>query len=263
MRFKLKLTTEKKNNNLLLPINYQYGLSSFIYRTFNHGNKDLAGWLHNRGFIVENKAFKLFTFSPLKIKNFKRYDDRLIVLDDQVELMISFYPFELTESFIFGAFSHQNFRLGDKKSSVQFNIQQIERLPDPAFKDTMEFKAISPVVVTAKKDRESKYVTYLSPGDQGYGNKLKENLLNKYAAYCSYHEKELDIEDMSKYKYELITDKPKSKLITIKAGTREESKIRGFLYTLRLTAPLPLLKTAYYAGLGEKNSLGMGCLEVR
>jgi CRISPR-associated endoribonuclease Cas6 len=55
---------------------------------------------------------------------------------------------------------------------------------------------------------------------------------------------------------------PKSKLVTIKPFTREESRVRGFLYEFSLTAPREIHQLIQSAGFGEKNSMGFGWVEV-
>ena len=45
-------------------------------------------------------------------------------------------------------------------------------------------------------------------------------------------------------------------------STRQESKPRGYLYRFRIKAPKELIRMGYYAGFGEKNSLGFGCGEM-
>jgi CRISPR-associated endoribonuclease Cas6 len=62
MRFRLNLAVDgKKIEDSILPINYQYELSSWIYRTINSSDSEFACWLHNAGYINENRKFKLFT----------------------------------------------------------------------------------------------------------------------------------------------------------------------------------------------------------
>jgi len=51
-------------------------------------------------------------------------------------------------------------------------------------------------------------------------------------------------------------------LIRIKAGRKEETQVRGYVFTFRLEADRELLKVGYEAGVGEKGSLGFGFVEV-
>jgi len=57
-------------------------------------------------------------------------------------------------------------------------------------------------------------------------------------------------------------DLEREKGITIKAGKPDQTKIVGYLFTFHLEAPAELLRIGYYAGFGEKNSIGFGCGEV-
>ncbi|MCH8568718.1 MAG: hypothetical protein LAT67_10660 [Balneolales bacterium] len=48
MRIKLTITPEGAGN--ILPINYQYEISAWIYRMIHDGNAEFAAWLHNKGY---------------------------------------------------------------------------------------------------------------------------------------------------------------------------------------------------------------------
>ena len=45
MRFKLAIKFEGKIP-VILPVNYQYPLSAWIYKTIHNGNNEFAAWLH-------------------------------------------------------------------------------------------------------------------------------------------------------------------------------------------------------------------------
>ena len=45
--FNLNLSLTDRNRNVL-PINYQYELSAWIYRVIHQSNPVFAEWLHNR-----------------------------------------------------------------------------------------------------------------------------------------------------------------------------------------------------------------------
>ncbi len=63
MRFKLTLQTLQYP--AFLPFNYQYPLSSAIYKIIRSADKDFAAFLHNKGYGEGYKSFKLFTFSDI------------------------------------------------------------------------------------------------------------------------------------------------------------------------------------------------------
>lgn len=112
MRFLLRLSLIQKEN--ILPLNYQYELSSSLYHIFNNGNTDFAKWLHTTGFNKNNKPFRLFTFSNLLITDYKIFDDRIKIFSDEVKLIVSLYPFEIVEPFVTGLFINNTIDLGDK-----------------------------------------------------------------------------------------------------------------------------------------------------
>ncbi|MBI4810670.1 MAG: CRISPR-associated endoribonuclease Cas6, partial [Ignavibacteriales bacterium] len=53
-----------------------------------------------------------------------------------------------------------------------------------------------------------------------------------------------------------------SKLITIKEGHKEETRVRGFMCPITIEGNPELIKLAYECGLGEKGSLGFGMIEI-
>ena len=56
MRFKITLIPDSTKENLL-PINYQYPLASWVYKTIATGDRSYAEWLHANGFADGSKRF--------------------------------------------------------------------------------------------------------------------------------------------------------------------------------------------------------------
>ncbi len=54
MRFKLTIAITDKVQNIL-PINYQYELSGWIYKVIHQGDAMFSEWLHNNGYMNEKK----------------------------------------------------------------------------------------------------------------------------------------------------------------------------------------------------------------
>lgn len=65
MRFKLKLSINKEKFGNALPYSYQYELSAYIYHTLAKGDAQYATWLHENGFKLKGKQFRLFSFSNM------------------------------------------------------------------------------------------------------------------------------------------------------------------------------------------------------
>ena len=254
MRFKLILSTV--NNKNVLPLNYQYEISSCIYKIISNANNEFASWLHDSGYVDDSKKFKLFTFSNLKVPDYKITGDRMLILSHEIEMQISFLPTESIEYFVTGLFKNQHLVIADQKSKVDFIVNRIETMKEPAFSNEMIFKSLSPICISHKNEK-SKYPEYIHPKEEIYKKLFLKNLFEKYNVF---YKKQLVFDD-NNFNLEILSN-PKSRLITIKANTKEESKIRGYSYKFKIKAPKELLRLGYYAGFGEKNSMGFGCCEV-
>lgn len=258
MRFKLILEVNKRVLGNRLPINYQYEQSAAIYKILSYGDKDYAVWLHENGFQLENgKIFKLFTFSRFKIENRKvlEKEERIVILSDTVEWQITFLPEKSTQQFVAGLFTNQIFEIGDRKSVVQFVVKSVEAMPSPVYTSEMIFKTMSPMCLRFK--REDNMIDYLSPTDVRSKRILIQGLLDRYRSYygtslyCSWDDCNFE-----------VLDEPKSRLVLIKANTKERTQVRGYECTFKISAPVELLQLMYESGAGSLCAQGFGCLRV-
>ncbi|MDR2475806.1 MAG: CRISPR-associated endoribonuclease Cas6 [Bacteroidales bacterium] len=258
MRFKLTLQPDAKVFGNRMPLNYQYELSAFIYRAIAHADGEYAEWLHENGFRLNNRPFKLFTFSHFFIPKYliDREHGCIRINSERVEWFVSFLPETSTETFISGLFAEQVFQIGNRQSVVQFRVERIEALQPPVFERQMSFRTLSPVCIPFLRE-EQRYATYLSPDTPEASTIVLNNLLNKYHTFYGKPYEE----DTRDFAFR-ITNQPKAKLIVIKQGTPEASNIRGYMFDFQMTAPTELLKVMYECGLGYKNSAGFGMVEV-
>ena len=256
MRFKLTLTPLKNTFGNRLPLNYSYEQSAALYRIFSQTDEEFTTWLHENGFQLANKkSFKLFSFSRFLVEQYRilKPTAEMEILSDTIEWYISFLPEVSTEKFIQGLFSNQQFEVGNRRSNVRFQVQSIEVLPQPEFKETMTYQSLSPICISLK--RENDYDLYIPPNHPEAARLVRLNLLDKYHAATGHEFPSPDFP----FEIEVLND-PKPCLITIKAGTPEQSKIRGFMCKFKLTAPVELQKVLYDAGCSGKNSVGFGCV---
>jgi len=249
----MELTPSSKN---VLPLNYQYELSSWIYHILNNGDPVFSEWLHNQGFTDSNKHFRLFTFSNLIISNRHIRDDRLIIGSRRMQMILSVLPVETIKHFITGLFREQCFSLGDSITQISLLVSQVESLPETKISNCIDFICLSPIVISLKKEKD-RYAQYLSPEHPDYGELLIKNLKEKWKAFTK---DQFDFDESGAI-FRLLSPVYK-KGITIKAGKPDQTKIVGYLFTFHLEAPAELLRIGYYAGFGEKNSIGFGCGEV-
>jgi CRISPR-associated endoribonuclease Cas6 len=256
MRFRLTLELTDLSRNIL-PLNYQYELSAWIYKVLHFGNPQFATWLHNQGFTNDRKQFRLFTFSNLLIRKLRTSQDRLIIQSDHVELTISMLPLDMIQHFITGLFADQIFSLGDTISQVPLKVASVEAMQEPEFNNRMSFATISPLLVSFKEPEE-KYARYLSPDHPQYGSLFFKNLKEKRQAF----DNSWPAEDEKTCVFRLLSE-PKMKGILIKTGTPEQTKVIGYKYDFELTASADLIRFGYYTGFGEKNSMGFGCVDLQ
>ena len=254
MRFKLTLTVDRRAFGNFLPLNYQYELSAFVYRTIERANAAYSEWLHENGFKLDAKQFRLFCFSNFQIPIYKIQDHRLRIDSDTITWFISFLPEQSTEEFIKGVFAEQLFSIGDKLSKVQFRVANIELLPEPDFSKPNQFNTLSPVCITRHIPEQNR-IAYESPDSNYAREALLCNLKNKYKAFYG---KEFEGDEQFDFKL-LYT--PKSKLIMIKANTPEQTQVKGFTFRFTLKAHPGLMHVMYQCGLREKNSTGFGMVD--
>ena len=113
MRFKLTLQIQPEVMGRELPINYQYPLQGVIYHTLEKSDLQFSTWLHENGYQMNGKRFKLFTFSNLIVPQYgiDKQRERLIVKSDFVTLYITFLPEKSTQQFIQGLFQQQTIQI--------------------------------------------------------------------------------------------------------------------------------------------------------
>ena len=254
MRFELSLAVNSSKRGTVLPLNYQYELSSWIYKVLNEGDPLFASWLHSHGYKAYNRPFKLFTFSNLIIPEYRVKGEVIDIVSKQITLVLSFLPDEAITPFINGLFKDRDIVIGNKICQVAFEISSISALPDLEFQDRMIFKTISPIFLSQKDPTTGRQI-HLPPTSRDYSFLLHQNLLEKYES-LSNNKPESSI---TQTQIKVLTT-PKSKLITIKSGTTEMSNIKAFNYTFEISGNPALIKVGYYSGFGRLGSQGFGCV---
>ncbi|HLS31090.1 MAG TPA: CRISPR-associated endoribonuclease Cas6 [Flavobacteriaceae bacterium] len=259
MRFKIQLHLKDKAQ-AKIPINYQYPLSAAIYKILAKGDEEYAKFLHAEGY---GKGYKFFTFSDLK-GSFKIRKDRMTLLKNTISLQVNFHLPEASRTFIEGLFRSEEIVIADKKSKAQFNVQSVISIENP-LKDippneiiSVMVKPISPIVIGKKRD--TGHYTFLAPDDDSFVEQLINSWRSKIAA--NYNDS-IAVDTVLLAEIEKYRNPWRSRLVTIKADTPEETKIRGFLnFKIKLTAESRFIDLILNAGLGLYSAQGMGCLKM-
>jgi len=274
MRFKIIFHAQGNAN--ILPINYQYELASWVYKVLDRGDTDFARWLHDQGFKSGEQYFKFFSFSQLVISRSsgKILKDRILLNRGEVYFYISFLPEKATESFVRGLFKDTVCEIVNKEFRATFTVKSIEMIPRPEFAKTMQFKLLSPVVISKPVEYKGKLQhEYLSPENPEYEKYFCQNLFRKYQArYEEMQKSNTDffninshvLPSLEKETTEIgfkLLNNPRKKGITLKSYANHPVKVIGYLYSFELTAPGEIIETGYYGGFGEVCSMGFGFAE--
>lgn len=264
---KLKIHFQLSGMRQVLPLNYQYPISSWIYKVMSSADQEFTNMLHEEGYKLENgKTFKLFCFSKLRFPN-KTW--RIIPRSDRMEvwarnafLEISFQLPEQTEKFVVGLFKNQELTLGDKISQVKMQVAQVESLSNSLLPSSpTRLTTLSPLVLGLDSDNEA-YEQYVTPLHENYAEVFIKNLMEKHRAAGKSPVLEEHIKFNVTRLHKNRKGEPKTELQTIKAHTPAETQIKGWYFDFELSAPAELIETGLNSGFGSMNSLGFGFCEV-
>ncbi len=255
MRFKIIFSRTGKQR--MLPMDYQYYLSAWIYKVIGKADREFSDFLHSEGYSDGHRRFKLFNYSPLDFGKPVLWKEKSLfeITNDRLTLKVSFLMSDAAEKFIIGLFNNQEAYIGDQFNGLELTVSQVERLPDPEIRETMLYRAVSPVVVSRLSEGEQ-YAQYLSPEEPDYFDLLRNHSVTKYGTVP--HAEPLP--ERFEFNFRLMSA-PRSKLVTMKPYTSQQSKIRGYVYDFELTAPVEIHRLLLAAGMAEKGSMGFGWCE--
>lgn len=262
LKMRFKLTLDRADHQRFIPINYQYELSSAIYRVIERGSKDFSTFLHEVGYRLGNRPFRLFTFSRVFLDKQRVHvnQGRIEHLGVKAVLYVSFLIDQAAEEFIKGLFLGQQFFLGDQISGVNYEVSKIEAATPVHFQRNMHYRCLSPILI--KEKRAGGGENYLDPSHPRYGELVVQNLISKWAAQAmaGVEQRGVSFQDLD-YQFELIGKVYKNGVV-IKQMTPQESKLIGYSFEFILDAPEELHEIGYFSGFGHLNSQGFGCVMV-
>jgi CRISPR-associated endoribonuclease Cas6 len=237
-------------------------MSAALYRIIAKGDAHYAAFLHGTGY---GKGFKFFTFSQIDCPfNINKEEQYIKLRGDKLSFKISFHVPEAMKNFIKGLFQSEKIDISDKKSRASFVVTSVERLDDP-LQTRKENEIVSVILnpnsmIVAGRPSENGNYEYLSPNDPRFTESLIYNWRSKIAT-C-YDE---NIAQSAILFLEVLPVKLpfKPRLVTIKADTPEESKIKGWLnFELKVTAEKRFVDLFLNVGVGLYNPM-CGGVEVK
>jgi CRISPR-associated endoribonuclease Cas6 len=263
MRIQFSLTCQK---GTIIPINYQYEVSSWVFETLSKAGGDLCTWVEEKGFDLRKKNYKFFTFSPLAIFPYEMDQQRqeFRLLGNQVKISISLYLEPMFEHQVVGLFRQTPLRLGKLNGAQgQFEVKHWQILPRPNFREMMQFRCISPISVTSVDEVKGNN-PYLMPDSEDYDMCFFNHAIRRFKASVQY--RSLSEKKMLDPSYPLhfkLQSQPKSRLIHLRSHVDGPLQLRGFAYDFELAMTPLLYEFCYYAGFGENAHLGFGFADLR
>lgn len=240
----MRLTvTLESHNSVSLPVNYGYLLSSLIYDNLPRNSTII----HNEGFLYEKRKFKLFTFSRLRGKYLLK-NNAEIIFDGKLNFVFSTAVDDIANDFARSIIGKESVRLGN----ASLKVSSVYVHNDPEFGDEILFRTISPITIysTLLTSDSKKKTYYFSPYEREFSSLIDKNLRKKYFAH---HQRQNESESV-----ELIPiGRQKEVIVHFK-----ETIIKGWMGIYKMRGNNGLLKLAYDAGIGGKNSEGFGCFEL-
>ena len=232
-----------------VPIQYGHLLQGLIYRQME--NPVLRSYLHDHGFTLEKRRFKLFTFSRLLGREV-RYNQTTgqLLLTPPLRLVVcSPIPFILQELGT-GFLRQGKVRLGE----AHLEVKEMATAAPRVTQETLQVRMLSPAVVysTLSGADGRNYTYYYSPfeprfGELAAGNLAKKHLLvhGRPADTAGFAIRPVRVEDRD-----------------LKVTRYKDTVVKGWMGDYELSGDPGLLQVALDAGLGAKNSQGYGCCEI-
>lgn len=246
MRFTLTLTNNKLHIDL--PIHHNALLQAVIYHNLS---SELAEFLHNQGFSVDNRSFRMFVFSRIIGEFTVLKEEQKIRFRSPIKLVISSPIPEFIRD-ISQIILKDGFRIGNQILEVQALDVDIPLVD----KGEIFIQTLSPIVAYSTMIRPDgrKYTAYFEPREEDFSSNVIQNLKRK--AMLLHGEKasamHITIKPIGKHKQHIMK--------YIKDG--HETIIKGYSGRFILKGSQPLLQTAIDVGLGSKNASGFGLVEM-
>ena len=254
MRVKLTLSGLK---NKAVPRDHFHQLSGLIYAMIQKANRDYSKWLHDEGFLDGKKSFKFFCFSKL-IPEKNAYvkagnnDEMIVYTKDIATLYISSPVREIMQHLVDFLLLNREIRILNHNLIIQNAFAFTENFEDG--EDL--FKCITPIVLSTRND-EHKTPFYLRAYQDPvqFGEFLTRNAREKFRVFSG-KESEVNV----------IVDSGYVERVGRKSNVRinlvDDIEVFGSVVPVKISGTGEEIAFLYDTGLGEKNSLGMGMIEI-
>ncbi|ACX52106.1 CRISPR-associated protein Cas6 [Ammonifex degensii KC4] len=235
------------DKEVVLPLEHNYLLQAAIYHQIEQ--PAFRNFLHEQGFALGHRRFKLFVFSRLMGKFRMDEEKREIVFTPPCRLVICSPLSLFLENLVRSLLRQGRFYLGKNRLTVG----SIKTRDTVVRQSPITVRMLSPLTVYSTfNDNGKPFTYYYSPFEPRFPELIKENLAKKYQLIFG---RPADPTDFS---FTPVEVRERDFKVVRYKGTI----IKGWMGKYRLTGDPQLLEVALSAGLGAKNSQGFGCCEL-
>lgn len=230
---------------LSLPLGYNHILQGFIYNILRDA-PDYSDFLHNHGYLDEDRPFKLFVFSQINGKYEVMAPN--IFFNEIISFEIRSPMADFCDIFYLALMHREHYILNGQEIFLKGCVATKRTISE----DEIKVRTFSPIALSKTcMDGDSKKTICISPDDDGFEAAVISNFENKYrAAYETEPEPGLHICPVN------VTDKDK---VVTKFGGKIYITAWNGIY--RLSGDPRYLQFLYDCGVGAKNTQGFGMVE--
>lgn len=238
-------TLEPLYERIALNMQYNHLVQGLIYNLLG---QDLASFIHNEGFEIGKRKFRMFTFSRLMGKFQLNKDNGTIEFSENMQLYVA-SPFEaickqLTQTVL----NQEILNLGNQQ--VRLVSLAVEKAK--VKNNKIKIKTLSPVTVysTMQKPDGRPYTVYFHPKEEDFQELIFGNLIKKFEIVhgCAYLGQHFSIKPQGQVRQNIIM---------YKGGV-----IKGYSGIFHVTGAPELLQVGLDAGFGSKGAQGFGLCQL-
>lgn len=231
-----------------LPVHYNHHVQAMIYRQIRQ--PALRDFLHQHGFALGGRRFKLFTFSRLLGRPRLHRAFQQLIFRPPIHLVICSPVPVVLQEIANGLLREGRVRVAE----ASLEVREVKVRDNVVRNREVVVRMLSPLVTYSTVPvGGGSYTYYYSPFEPRFRELVLANLAKKYLLVFGRPADETGFE---------ITPKRVGPA-DLKIVNYKDTVIKGWMGTYRLTGDPQLLEMALSAGLGAKNSQGFGCCELR
>ena len=241
LRIRISFTFD---GELRVPIHHESMLHGLIFHSIR--DPDYRDALHNRGFVYENRQFRMFCYSKLQGRYIAQ--EQYMIFKPPVSFLFSTHDERLIRELTSSLFTRDAVMIGTHPVKL-LSIQQISQ----QISSHMRIRMITPVTAYSTFLLNNKKKTfYYSPKEEEFRRHVQENAVKKYAA----------LHGVAPANPQLHIEPANIRQLRPKTVMFKNTYIKGWMGDFILRGSLELVQLIYDVGLSAKNSNGLGLFEV-